>query len=75
MIVETESGTTYTVDHEAGTVLRHPSEGEMRRDDEPIEFVTMAEPVVGQVWRMVLRLRGDGVYTYRTTSPVTKVVR
>lgn len=75
MKVFTESGSTYEVDWGARTVRRLPDpRGEaMRRDEEPIPFVTMADPVVDAPLHMVLNLRGDGVVTIRTTSPVVEV--
>lgn len=72
MRVET-ANSTYEIDEEAGTVTRVPMSGDLRRDAEPIPLVALGEVVVGKPMRMVLNLRGDGVHTYRVTSPVLRI--
>jgi hypothetical protein len=73
MRIITESGSVYVVDEDANTVTRETKAREMRRDGEAIEIISMAEPIVGVPWATVLNLRGDGVRTYRCTSPVVEV--
>lgn len=46
----------------------------LRRDGEPIAVVDVDPPVVGQRWRLLLRVREDGVLTLRETTPVVRVV-
>lgn len=74
LIVET-ANSTYAIDDQAGTVTRvFTMGGQLRRDGEPIEYLKVPEPVLGERMDMVLKLRTDGVFTYRSTSPVLRVV-
>lgn len=45
----------------------------LRRDGDPVPLITLEEPVVGQPLMMVLDVRGDGVATVRTTTPVAAI--
>lgn len=46
----------------------------LRRDGESIAVVEADPPVVGRRWRLLLRVREDGVLTVRETTPVVRVV-
>lgn len=56
----------------------HPSEGStvvstLRKDNEQIPLLEMNDPTVGESLRLVLDIRGDGVSTFRLTTPVQEV--
>lgn len=77
MIVHTETGSIYDFDLDARTVTRcHVGDEsvELRRDGDPVPLLRMAGfPETGKPLVMILDIRGDGIETVRTTSPVVAV--
>lgn len=74
--VHTQTGSVHEIDPDENTysrLLRGPESGSLRRDGEVMHMVECMPIEVGQPVVMVLRLREDGVLTYRTTSPVVRV--
>lgn len=83
----TASGSLYLLERtSAGTTLtRLPQESEpgpelegypgpLRRDAEPITVLRIVHCELGMNGIFVLDLRGDGVATVRTTSPIREIV-
>lgn len=76
MLIETESGSRYEFDLEANTVRRVPGDeaSQLRKDDEVRPLIRIPHPpVVGKPFVFVLDVRGDGVDTARTTTPIVSI--
>lgn len=82
MLVTTTTA-TYEVAPDRTWIVRHPAgeppdgwtAADLRKDRERIPVLHFTEPVVGEPWRLVLDVRGDGIPTVRSTTPVRAVER
>jgi len=78
-LVTTASNTRYRIDFDAGTATRYPDleddsdERQLRRDEEELPLHALTEFTIGYPMVLVLNLRGDGIPTIRTTTPVTAI--
>ena len=80
VIVTTQTATyevapdrTWIVRYPAGEPPRGWTAADLRKDSERIPVLHWTEPVVGEQWRLILDVRGDGIQTIRTTTPVQAV--
>ncbi|TQL58967.1 hypothetical protein FB474_0310 [Oryzihumus leptocrescens] len=83
--VRTETA-SYDLDLDAGTARRAPLPvpmedsgwapvADLRRDEEAIPLIWVLRCRVGESMLLALDLRGDGVITFRATTPVVLIVR
>lgn len=79
-LVETVTA-SYVLDMDARTVVRRPKEraqwspAELRKDEEIIPLIKVAwSASEGYPLQLVVDVRGDGVLTERTTTPVQRVL-
>jgi len=71
--IYTESGTRYRLDFTAGTVARfHGSP--MRGDGNQIRMHWCGHVRVGDPLRIMLEPLGEGNFTFRTSSPIVRIV-
>lgn len=78
-LVQTETS-AYVLDLDAMTCLRYPGMGgnsdpvyptaKLRRDAEPVPLLSVDRLELGESMVLSLGIRGDGIPTQRTTTPV-----
>lgn len=73
--VITESGSDYLLDLDDLTMQRFPDDeaNQLRMDWETVPLIEVVQLEVGHRMELVIDVRGDGVNTYRYTTPVKKL--
>lgn len=85
LAITTSSGASYLINQEEGWAKRLPGpvgvvneDGyyavPLRKDGDEIPIIEMETPAVGETMKLFLDVRGDGVVTFRLTTPVTEII-
>ena len=80
-LVVTTRTASYLIDHDAGTLTRHPAShtpagyrtAELRRDGDAVPLIAVLECAVGRPLVALIDVRGDGVPTLRRSTEVRAI--